>query len=149
MGGVIRCSRLPIVIPDAMGGRASGVNSMFIGASIRWASSKAASPRVVRHANGRARRRHRHNPGGADPASAVSEAVQNRGAGRADGAGLPPGRDGARAVVAGDVTLDDGAELFELAGEEMVGADDDAVVDLDVALMHELVNELVHRLQRH
>ena len=39
-----------------MGGRASGVNSMFIGASIRWASSKAASPRVVRHANGRARR---------------------------------------------------------------------------------------------
>jgi hypothetical protein len=42
MGGVIRFSRLPIVTPDAMGGRASA--SMFIGASIRWASSKAASP---------------------------------------------------------------------------------------------------------
>jgi hypothetical protein len=44
MGGVIRFSRLPIVTPDAMGGRASAVNSMFIGASICWASSKVASP---------------------------------------------------------------------------------------------------------
>jgi hypothetical protein len=67
MGGVIRFSRLPIVTPDAMGGRVSAVNSMFTGASIRWASSKAASPRVVRHANGRARLRHRHNPGGLIP----------------------------------------------------------------------------------
>jgi hypothetical protein len=44
MGGVIRFLRLLIMTPDAMGGRASAVNSIFIGASARWASWKAASP---------------------------------------------------------------------------------------------------------
>jgi hypothetical protein len=59
---------------------------------------------------------------------------------------LPPRHRRPFAVVAADILVDGGAELFEMVVEEMVGAGDDHVVDVDVALMRELGGEALHRV---
>ena len=40
-------------------------------------------------------------------------------------------------------------QFFEMVGEEVVGAVDDAVVDPDVALMRQFMHQLGHRRFRH
>jgi len=55
------------------------------------------------------------------------------------GGGLGP----ARAHYRGQIVVDFGAELLDPVVEEVVRAFDDAVVDLDIALVGELLDQLV------
>ncbi len=66
-----------------------------------------------------------------------------RGSDLADGGLCPAG-----AHDRGEVVIDLGRHLLDAVVEEVVGALDDAVVDLDVALMRELLHQLVDRLLR-
>ncbi len=56
---------------------------------------------------------------------------------------------GAAVGMGGDIAVDMRRQLFHVMVEEMVGAGDDAVIDLDVALMRELGDQLLRRLERH
>ena len=49
--------------------------------------------------------------------------------------------------MGGDIALDVLGQRDHVILEEMVGALDDAVVDLDVALMRQLVDQLLLRLE--
>ena len=53
------------------------------------------------------------------------------------------------AKVITDVTLDMADERVDAIGEIVVGAGDLAKIDLDVALVRQLGDELLHRVDRH